>query len=401
MWPPLPIVISNSVRITRLLKPEDVGNVLAALRHRDRICEIDLWSVPRATLQRSLTEMTAPYPALTCLRIHSFLATNLLFPNSFLGGSSPQLEELELNCQTVACPGLEKLLSSASGLVRLHLFRLSRSGPFRPEKMVTCLSTLTRLQSLSLHFRHPPSPFQADGASQRPLTVTRIVLHALTTLAFQGDSNYLEYIVSRIDLPQLKSFHIVFFDHFVFDTPLLHYIISRTEKFKAFHQADVESGPSGMGIAITLLTPKGMADHGELRLRVQCRDSARDLSSLVQLCGSSLPPFPTLEHLHIRNDQSWAWVLPREEIPGCVELLRLFTFLKNLDLSGELVPHGAIALRDLATESVAEVLPALRNISVDGHWASERVREDIGQFITARQLSGCPVAIHYRKDGSR
>jgi hypothetical protein len=395
VWPSLPIVISNSLGRTTRAELEDVELMIVALKRHDRICKIDLAVTPILLEKPILLAMTGSYPVLTTLRLHEshhWHTINLpVFPDSFFDGFTQHLQELELD--RIPFPGLGKLLLSTSSLVKLRLFNIPRSGYISPEVIVTCLSTLTRLQCLSLQFQYPQS--QADRARRRPLTVPHIVLPALNTLQFQGDSNYLEDTVSQIDAPRLKSLNITFFDQSVFETPLLRHFISRTEKFHALHRASLVFGSSG--IFVILFPPKGMADHGWLMLEVRCRESARRFSSLVQVCGSSLPPLPTLERLHTRGYQST--VQPHMEITGCVKLLRLFTFLKNLDLSGELVPHVAIALKELARESVTEVLPALQNIFVDGRSASEHVKEDIEQFVAARQLSGFPVVVHYREEG--
>jgi len=45
-------------------------------------------------------------------------------------------------------------------------------------------------------------------------------------------------------------------------------------------------------------------------------------------------------------------------------------------------------LDDLPEEMVAEVLPALRFLNLDG-----RPTRSVWRFISARQLSGCPVTI--------
>jgi len=64
---------------------------------------------------------------------------------------------------------------------------------------------------------------------------TRVVLPALTRFYFQGDSKYLEDVISRIDVPLLR--HIV-----IFDTPLLLHFISRTENFTTPQSADIQCG---------------------------------------------------------------------------------------------------------------------------------------------------------------
>ena len=83
-------------------------------------------------------------------------------------------------------------------------------------------------------------------------------------------------------------------------------------------------------------------------------------------------------------------------------LLRLFSSLKNVDLSGKLVSHVAFALKVLsegyATLGVTEVLPSLQKILVDERWVRKRDREAIEEFVIARQRSGSPVVVQYQEN---
>ena len=136
-----------------------------------------------------------------------------------------------------------------------------------------------------------------------------------------------------------------------------------------------------------------------LTLGVKGSRLAPQFSSLVQLCGSSLPPLPTLECLHTRNDAST--VQPITQTTAWVELLRLFPSLKNVDLSGKLLSHVALTLKELSegfnTLVVAEVLPTLQKMLVDDCWARKHDTEAIEEFVVARQRSGSPVAVQYGK----
>jgi hypothetical protein len=84
-----------------------------------------------------------------------------------------------------------------------------------------------------------------------------------------------------------------------------------------------------------------------------------------------------------------------------VELLRLFSSLKSVDLSGKLVSHVAFVLKELsegyATLGVTEVLPTLQKILVDDRWVRKRDREAIEEFVVARQHSGSPVVVQYQE----
>ena len=78
------------------------------------------------------------------------------------------------------------------------------------------------------------------------------------------------------------------------------------------------------------------------------------------------------------------------------ELLHPFTAVKKLTLKSEdLVRLVTPALQELAGGEATEVLPALQNLFLDTERRSGPVKEAMEQFITARQLCGHPVTVHY------
>jgi hypothetical protein len=83
-----------------------------------------------------------------------------------------------------------------------------------------------------------------------------------------------------------------------------------------------------------------------------------------------------------------------------LELLRPFIFVKVLVLRGQLFQLVAPALGELIGESVTEVLPALQTIFVEDLLLSGLSiwQKEIGRFVTARQTSGRPVAVHYAEN---
>jgi len=126
IWPDLPIVIKLHGPLTS--GAENV--VTAALAHTDRVCEISLEMVSSSLLEVIFAAMQVPFPAPIRLK---FLPEPIA-PNSFLGGSAPHPRP------------------SAADLVRLTLRHIPHSAYISPEAMVTCLSTLTKLEFLGLDF---------------------------------------------------------------------------------------------------------------------------------------------------------------------------------------------------------------------------------------------------------
>jgi hypothetical protein len=77
-----------------------------------------------------------------------------------------------------------------------------------------------------------------------------------------------------------------------------------------------------------------------------------------------------------------------------LELLRRFTTVKSLSLSKEFTPRVVPALQELSGERIMDVLPALQRIFLPESLLSGPVKEALTQFLTARQLSGHPVAVN-------
>lgn len=153
VWPAFPIVIWDFPDF-----PSDEDNIIAALGHRNRVCEIKLKRFTRLQSEELLGFMDKSFPVLTNLQIKSYSLTSdepPIFPDSFLDGSAPRLRSLYL--ESVSFPALPNLLLSASHLVQLHLSCIPM-GFISPE-MAAALSVLTRVVHMHLVFGSP-NPFR-------------------------------------------------------------------------------------------------------------------------------------------------------------------------------------------------------------------------------------------------
>ena len=377
IWPPLPIVIWESGN-----EMWGNGNIIAALEHNDRICKIDLFNIPRSQLENVLAAIKKPFPALTRLDLgfkDEIDETVPVDPVWFLGGSAPSLQTLIL--YRIPFPGLPKLLLSATHLVHFELLSIPHSGYISPEVMATCLSVLTRLETLILGFEFP------DQKSRRPPPLTRILLPVLTELWFKGVVEYFDDLVARIDAPQLKIMRITFFHQLILDTPQLSQFISRTPKLRTHNKARMAFSK---GVSVTL--PQIL--DGRLHLGISCRYHDWQLSSLAQLCSSSFPQalISMVEHLYISESSRLPW--PDDiENSQWLELLHPFAAVKDLYISSEFVPRILPALQELTGERVTEVLPALQTLFLDEPLASGPVQDIIVQFVDARQRVDHPIGI--------
>jgi len=400
--PVLPVVItdrpSSSLTLPLPLLPDSGWrNIAAALdSEHNRTCEIDLAGIPYLHWERISTVMQRPFPELTHLRISLEDDWVAIIPDSFLGGSAPRLQMFTL--RNASFPAMYKLLSSANDLVTLRLCDIPDSGYISPEAVATCLLALPRLKSLCLQFKSPPFRSDSDPTTRCLSPLSCPVQHSLTELVFKGDHEYLEDLVSQIGAPLLHILHISFFMDFHFHVPRLHRFINHTEIFKPFNPAMVFTFDRSIKFE---LCPTWVFDHQwKFVLEIGCWDSSPplQLSSLAQVCSSSLTLIPRVERLSIRGSP-YLQSLSEDNVAQWLELLNLFTAVKDLHLSFKVELHVCHALGELATERVTEVLPALKYIYLEGYRPSGTVQHVIQRFVAARELSGCPVVVRSWMNG--
>jgi hypothetical protein len=379
IWPALPLLIHGSISSV-----SDAINTIIMLNYSDRIHKIEL-DISRSRLDDVLAAMQRPFPELTHLLLGVFGRyhdrTKLVPPDLLLGGSAPRLRELTLH--NIPFPELPRLLLSTTHLVTLYLDEIPDSKMFSLEAMVIAVSALTRLEILCLEFEHSPFRASSNVQDRCPPPPTRSNLPALTRFTFRGVSKVLENLVARLNTPLLNTLSVTVFEvHF--DTPQLARFISHVPGFRANAEAKVLFTDSAVAIKLTSWT----IDEGWSNVTIRSEES---VSSLSHICTPSFPPLSTLEHLYIYefrgidDDSDWEGGFEDTEL---LELLRPFTAVKNLYISKILQLRIVACLQDLIHGGMTEVLPALEHIFVEGLRQTGFVRECIGQFVAARQLSG-------------
>ena len=381
VWPALPLLIKGDFS-----DETSMDNVIAELEHSDRICQINLSCYTPLQIEKLWTAMQVPFPELEILCLHLSYAPVLL--DSILGGSASSLRYLAL--YRIPFPRLPKLLMSTTHLVHLYLVGIPHSGYISPDAMVACLSVLTSLETLQFEFESPQSFL--DQESRRSTSPTRSVIPALTDFEFKGVNEYLEELVAHIEIPRLCRFSATFFNDIDFDTSELIQFVSQSSILKAPHKARVFFGN---GIAsVTFQSQSRIVQY--FRVKISCRKSSWQLSSLAQICTTGLPLLSTTEDLFIFEPVSpqlyWNWKSSIENIEW-MELLLPFTAVKNLYLSRQFALYIAPALQEMTGDGATGLLPDLQNLYLEGFEQSKSVEAGIERFISARQLANCPVAI--------
>ena len=371
IWPTLPIVISGRGDLV-----EDVDNIIAALGHHDRICKITLRGVSNLLLEGFSAAPQEPLPALTSLMLWSNGKSTQVIPDSFLGGSAPRLQTLWLDF--IPFPGLPKLLSSANHLVLLHLWDIPDSGYISPQVMVTCLATMTGLESFTLGFHSPRSRPHQQSRPLPPLS-TPIILPVLAVLKFKGVSEYLEDLLAWINVPILYSVQITFFNQLIFSTPQLSRLIHHTEELTKLKGAVIVLYDHFIEI---MVSRKYNGDSCRITLRISCTGSDWQLASLTQVCNSILP---LLSSLQILDNLHYQPLWQDMENTQWLEFLRQFATAKELYLSEQFTLRAGTALQELTSEEATNVLPKLQHLflAVQDWERSRPVWDAFTQFTPA------------------
>ena len=385
VWPTFPLIIKSDVGSVSF---SAMDNVIAALGQSNRVCQVSLSWLAGWQLEKVLALMQVSFPELKYVYLHSYDETLPLIPNSFLGGSAPCLQYLEL--EGTLFPELPKLLLSATHLVNLHLYRIPHSGYISPKEMVTSLTVLPCLESLSLEFGSPQS--RPDWETQSLSPPKRSILPALSYFRFKGVTDYLEELVACIGTPQLDQMDITFFNQIDFDFPRLAQFINITPTLWASDEAHVILDDSVAKVVLRCPTSKNRLPV--LWITISCKEPDWQLSSIEQVCNSSLPAFSTVEDLYIKHEYSeLIWKDDAIENSLWLEVLLPFTAVKNLYLFKDFAPGIVATLQELVGGRMTEVLPSLQNIFVTGLEESQSMQKNIGQFVAARKLSDHPIAI--------
>jgi hypothetical protein len=382
IWPAFPIIIDYIEGIG----PEGEDDVIAALGYPDRVSWLGL-SVTCSELKKMLTVMQVPFPSLISLEIRLIdLAGGpadddnvpVLTPG-FLGGSAPRLERIQL--LGVPFPTLPMFLLSTSNVDLLNL-TIPPAGHISSEAMVLGLAALTRLKGLIITFH--PDKFHPEQIHPHP--VTRLILPALTKFLFQGDRAYLENLVARIDSPQLDRIYVTYLNQ-PFGVPVaqLPEFLDRSmgPKLNLLKHAGVIF--SGNIVTFTMsFTEYG---YGSSNFQILCEGMDPQVSNIARSFRQFSTTLSNIDHLQLEVQPVGSEATSTENVEW-LHLLCQFSTLQSLYVSQDLAGQVALALQNIDGEVVAEVLPSLDCIYLEGQPASS-----VEKFVAARQFSGHPVTV--------
>lgn len=321
---------------------------MAAPGLRDRIAGITFDRIQWSADLEGFAAMR--FPSLTSLSLTCDChESSPIFPESFLGGSAPELRSFK--SYNIAFTTFPKLVLSATRLVTLSLLSLRRS-PFyvllTPEAIASNLAALPTLIELAIGFEKCQHPESRPGLIDPPHQ-TRIVLPALTHFRFEGDDEHLEYFVSRIDAPLLNTINILFLDYVPRHVQQLHRLISGAESFKPPKQASIDIHL----MKITLQSPTHF-------LVIRTEKSFGPVLSMARLCNDLSHLLSIVDDLEIRGypssrgdyaDKNW------------LKLFRPFIAVQSLYATNLIARLIAPVLQEHTRPS--DALPSLRNLVLE------------------------------------
>ena len=379
-WPTLPIIVQYGGSSTLdPPAPEDEDNVLAALKHSERVSSIGL-TITESILPK-LSTIEKPFLELEELDLLSRDNAQLALPSIFQWG--PRLRSLHL--ARIAIPALSQL-SASTGLVDLQLYDIRSAASIPPETFADALSRMPQLRSLSLHFSISLLPFH----SFPPSLGKRVVLPALTCLKYQGTSKHFDPLVGMIDASRLRDVDITFFWETTLDAWQFGRFIERIEM--RLSQADILFSKNF--ISIRFIHPDARPDAPtRLGLRIPCRHLDLQLSSLAQILNHFSHVSSRIQSLSIDMTDS-----PSRQIDvggeSWLNLIRAFGGVQSFSVAREPATDILRALCPVDGEHPT-TLPALSSLRIRKRLTMHGPLWDAIQSLNAsRWLSGRPVLVY-------
>lgn len=377
-WPNLPVVVQFE-GCPRAKSLSD--NITVALRHPDRVCDIDL--VLTSSITGSIVEaIQEPFRALSRIRMTVEDATGPpeLVRNAFLGGFAPRLREIKLDSIAFPFPILRQVILSTNNLVELCLSNIPHSGYFSPDDLVATLSSLVQLGSFTVGFHSPASRPPSRMTSSPP---RRTTLPSLIALDFHGASEYFEDFVAQIDFPVLYDVTITFFYQIFFEIPQFYRLISL---FNARTSPDLVLVTTSAAEVMVLWYQNGRRAFGSCTLKTSCKRLDWQLYFVTEIF-SQLPPLPeSVDTLIISKVNGMP---PGEEDMNStqwLEFLQPFAHMRAVRVYEKYVPGVVQAL--VAEDMGPGVLPELNFLSLAGYRKYPSVEKAAEQFVATRNLSG-------------
>ena len=377
--PLFPLLVSYFDK-NRELTTEDEEGIILALKQHDRVRRVRLGNTCDI-VQKLIVAMDEECPILEFLYISRPIEDNttiLRFPESF---QAPHLRYLSLD--SFALPIGSRLLTTAVGLVTLHLDMIHPSTYFRPDTVIQWISLMPQLETLEILLLFSIPNRDVERQLTHTPIIASITLPDLHHLGFRGVSTYLEALVHRITTPRLKALFIEFSNQLTFSVPRLLQFITAAENFR-------------LGNAILTFSDKsvdvGVYPYRETNVYafsivVTSYHLDWQASSMAQILNSLSQIFSAVERLVLQRDVRSESSEEHNDVNHTEwrKLLRPFSNVKTLEINERLVNDISRCL-ELEDEGPGlELLPKLRLLEYSSSGNA------FTSFVDARRNAGHPV----------
>jgi hypothetical protein len=380
--PLLPLVVGY-FRDDRELTLEDEEGIILSLKQHGRVRRVRV-SNAVTIMQKLFVVMDAceEYPILEYLNITRRIeddTTILRFPETL---QAPHL--LHLTLQGFALPIGSRLLTTAVGLVTLHLVMTHSSTYFHPSTLRQWISLMPHLEKLIIYFKF--SIPNRDVERQLTHVIAPITLPNLHHINFRGVSPYLEALVHRIATPRLKKLTIEFFNQLTFPVPRLLQFIDTTEDLR-FGNAVLTFSEKGIDAVVY---PHGETKVHTLNILVNCWHFDWQVSSMAQISNSLSQIFSAVDRLVLQHRVHNKSSEEHNEVDRTEwrNLLRPFSNVKTLRIRNGLVKDLSRWLVSEDGEPPLEPFPDLQELE---YYGSSDTGKAFTSFIDARRNAGRPV----------
>ena len=382
--PPLPLVVGY-FRNNHELATEDAEGIILALKQHGRVRRVRLHNVATIMQQLSVV-MDEEYPILEHLYITRPIEDNstiLRFPESL---QAPQLRYLSLGA--FALPIGSQLLTTAVGLVGLHLVMVHPSTYFHPNTLLQWISLMPHLETLIIRFESSIPKREVERQYTHTPIITPITLPNLRRLRFQGVSAYLEALVHRITAPRLEQLNINFFSQLTFLAPRLLQFIATAENLR--------SGKVAISFfdkfASAGVFPYDGTEEYSLGILIKSCHLDWQISSMAQISNFVSQMFSAVESLVLQHDvhSSSSEEHDQVDLTEWRKLLRPFNNVKTLRIQTGLVKDLSRCLESEDGELSLELLPELQELE---YFGGDDTDDAFSSFIDARRNAGRPVTL--------
>ena len=382
--PPLPLDLDYFNEDVEIAAEDEEGAILA-LKHYNRVRRVRL-GMPVTSLQKLIVVMDDEYPILEYLIVVlpiEDMSSISQFPETL---QAPNLRHLYL--VGFALPMGSRLLTTAVGLVTLHLFMVHPSTYSHPNILLRWLSFMPQLETLAVYFQFPVPNRGVARHLTHTLIMTSITLPNLRDFQLEGVSTYLEALVHRITAPRIEKLRIWFFNQLTFSATHLLQFMNATENL-TFKSAKFMFSDNSVGVRVY---PHEEAEMYALSIAVDCWHLDWQVSSAAQISNSLSPLFSAVEHLTLEHEVHSQSSEEHNEADRTKwrQLLGSFRNVKTLRIDEGLVEELSRCLELDDGELPLEVLPELQELT---YFGGDNTGDTFTLFTDARQDAGRPLTL--------